>query len=192
MPARWVGSAAKAFSDPPPAGLTSTLGWTPSSGVRPCWSTVTSTTHSSPGLVPSGSELSPTVAHPPARAVPGAISAAASAAAATSLDRIMPLVRPSAALGSRELLLGQRLLADRMCPAARTGGPPDPVADQLHRRRHHDRPDHEHVHPVAASARSMPSRVPCTRASPRTRLIRKGCDHACYQRGSRGARAVSG
>ena len=27
--------------------------------------------------------------------------------------------------------------------------------------------------PVAASARSMPSRVPCARASSRTRLIRK-------------------
>ena len=63
---------------------------------------VRSTTHSSPGAAPSGRELSPTVAHPPARAVDGAVSAAASATAATSMYRVMPPIRPSATGGSGE------------------------------------------------------------------------------------------
>jgi hypothetical protein len=61
---------------PSPLKIVST-GAIPSSGVRPCWSTVMSTDHLSPGAVPAGRELRPTVAQPPADAAGTATAASA-------------------------------------------------------------------------------------------------------------------
>src|SRR3954454_5566258 len=72
-----------------------TTGCRPDSGVRPCWRIVSVTCHGRPGAVPSGSELRPTVAKPPALAVPGTARATRTAAAiAHRVARMPGLHRP--------------------------------------------------------------------------------------------------
>ena len=73
----------------PSALATRTVGVRSDIGVRPCWRIVSVTCHGLPGAVPSGRELRPTVAKPPAPAAAGrARSATPAASAARITDRL--------------------------------------------------------------------------------------------------------
>src|SRR3954471_10892305 len=92
MPDLRAGRAANVRVVAPSALVTSTVGCRPGSGVRPCWRIVSVTCHGLPAAVPSGSELSPTVAKAPALAAPGSASATTTAIVIAARARIAVLL----------------------------------------------------------------------------------------------------
>src|SRR4051794_6290470 len=83
-----------------------TVGCRPGIGVRPCWRIVSVTCHGRPGAVPSGSELRPSVAKPPAAAVAGSTIRTATVVAVAVAHR--SAIVPTSVLAFRCLYTGAR------------------------------------------------------------------------------------